>query len=193
MNVIDQKLALKKLNNGLPIIFQTDTLPAIGCLPKFSEVIYKIKKRSIKKPLILMGAENYQFNEFVQESALDDYKYMASKYWPGALTIVIPISEKMKSFLSITNSTLGLRIPNSTIAKSFMKETGPLLTSSANLSGLPTSTSAEKISIELPGIDILGPIPWEKCSGKASTIISWVNYGKWKLIREGNLSIDEIG
>ena len=140
-----------------------------------------------------MGAEKYQFNEFVQESALYDYEYMASKYWPGALTIVIPISEKMKSFLSNTNSTLGLRIPNSTIAKSFMKETGPLLTSSANLSGLPTSTSAEKISIELPGIDILGPIPWEKCSGKASTIISWVNYGKWKLIREGNLSIDEIG
>ena len=39
MNVIDQKLALKKLDNGLPIIFQTDTLPAIGCLPKFSEII----------------------------------------------------------------------------------------------------------------------------------------------------------
>ena len=45
MNVINQKLALEKLNNGLPIIFQTDTLPAIGCLPKFSEIIYKTKKK----------------------------------------------------------------------------------------------------------------------------------------------------
>ena len=79
MNVIDHKLALKKLNIGLPIIFQTDTLPAIGCLPKFSEIIYKIKKRDINKPLILMGAENFQFNDFVHKSALDDYKYMASK------------------------------------------------------------------------------------------------------------------
>ena len=52
MNVIDQKLALEKLSIGLPIVFQTDTLPAIGCLPKFSEIIYKIKKRDIKKPLI---------------------------------------------------------------------------------------------------------------------------------------------
>ena len=43
MNVIDQKLALEKLNSGYPIVFQTDTLPAIGCLPKFSEMIYKIK------------------------------------------------------------------------------------------------------------------------------------------------------
>ena len=52
MNVIDHKLAIEKLNNGLPIIFQTDTLPAIGCLPKFSETIYKIKKRDTNKPLI---------------------------------------------------------------------------------------------------------------------------------------------
>ena len=92
MNVIDQKLALEKLNSGLPIIFQTDTLPAIGCLPKFSEIIYKIKKRERNKPLILMGAENFQFNDLVHQSALDDFKYMASRHWPGPLTMIIPTS-----------------------------------------------------------------------------------------------------
>ena len=192
MNVIDQKLALEKLNNGLPIVFQTDTLPAIGCLPKFSEMIYKIKKRDIKKPLILMGAENFQFEDFVHKSALDDFNYIASNYWPGPLTIIIPISEKRKSFLSSSNFTIGLRIPNSIMAKSLIKESGPLLTSSANLSGLPTATSPKEISIDLPNVDILGPIPWKKCSGKASTIISWVNNGKWKIIREGEVSIPEI-
>ena len=45
MNVINQDLAIEKLKRGLPIIFQTDTVPAIGCLPKFSEVIYKKKKK----------------------------------------------------------------------------------------------------------------------------------------------------
>ena len=193
MKVIDQKLALKKLNKGLPIIFQTDTLPAIGCLPKFSEIIYKIKKRDINKPLILMGAEIFQFNDFVHESALEDFKYMASRYWPGALTMIIPISEKSKSLLSSKNATLGLRIPNSMLAKSLIKESGALLTSSANLSGLPTATKVKDISIDLPNVDILGPVPWEKCSGKASTIISWVNQGKWKIIREGQLLIPEIG
>ena len=192
MNVIDQKLALKKLDNGLPIIFQTDTLPAIGCLPKFSEIIYKTKKRDINKPLILMGAEIFQFNNFVHESALDGFKYMASRYWPGPLTIIIPISEKSKSFLSSSKFTLGLRIPNSKMAKFLIKESGPLLTSSANLSGIPPATTAKDISIELPNVDILGPLPWEKCSGKASTIISWVNDRKWKILRKGQVLIPGI-
>ena len=192
MNVIDQKLALGKLNSGLPIIFQTDTLPAIGCLPKFSEIIYKIKKRDKNKPLILMGAENYQFNEIVHESALDDYKFMASKYWPGPLTMIIPISDNSKSLFPSSNFTLGLRIPNSIMAKFLIKKSGPLLTSSANLSGIPTSHSAKEISIELPNVDILGPVPWTKCSGKASTIISWVNYGEWKVIRKGQVKIPGI-
>ena len=192
MNVIDQKLALKKLDNGLPIIFQTDTLPAIGCLPKFSEIIYKTKKRDKDKPLILMGAEIFQFKDFVHESALEDFKYMASRYWPGPLTIIIPASEKSKSFSSSSDFTLGLRIPNSTMAKFLIKESGPLLTSSANLSGIPTAVSVKDISIELPNVDILGPLPWGKCSGKASTIISWVNHGKWKIIREGQVIIPGI-
>ena len=193
MNVINHKLAIEKLNNGLPIIFQTDTLPAIGCLPKFSEIIYKIKKRDKNKPLILMGAENFQFDEFVHKSALDDYKYMASKYWPGPLTIVIPISDKSKPLFSSSSLTLGLRIPNSRMAKFLINESGPLLTSSANISGLPPATNAKDIAMNLPDVDILGPIPWGKCSGKASTIISWVNHGKWKIIREGQVLIPGLG
>ena len=78
------------------------------------------------------------------------------------------------------------------MAKLLLKESGPLLTSSANLSGLPTATSAKEISINLPNVNILGPIPWEKCSGKASTIITWVNHGKWEIIREGEVSIPGI-
>ena len=192
MNVIDQNLALEKLNSGLPIVFQTDTLPAIGCLPRFSEIIYKIKKRDIKKPLILMGAENFKFDDFVHESALEDFKYISSRYWPGPLTIIIPSSVKRRSFSTTSNFTLGLRIPNSQTTKLLLKESGPLLTSSANLSGLPTATSAKEISINLPNVNILGPIPWRKCSGRASTIISWVNHGKWKIIREGEVSIPGI-
>ena len=192
MNVIDQKLALEKLNSGSPIVFQTDTLPAIGCLPKFSEIIYKIKKRDKKKPLILMAGQNNQFDEFVHESALIDYKYMSSQYWPGPLTMIIPISEEKKSLFSSNDFTLGLRIPNSRMAKLLLKESGPLLTSSANISGLPTATSAKEISISLPNVNILGPVPWENCSGNASTIISWANPGKWKIIREGEISIKGI-
>ena len=190
MKVINKESALVKLKSGLPIIFQTDTLPAIGCLPEFSQIIYDIKKRDSNKPLILMGAENEQLIDYVHESAKEDYENLAAKYWPGALTMIIPVSENKKSTLTSKNFTLGLRIPNSHIAQSLIRETGPLLTSSANISGIQGSITAEGISLDLPNVDILGPLPWERCSGKGSTIISWVKYGDWNLIRKGQVSIN---
>ena len=192
MNLIDSKAALKTLRNGLPIIFQTDTLPAIACLPKFSRVIYKFKKRDLNKPLILMGSESKQLMDFVHESAKEDYENIASKYWPGALTMVIPASEKQNTFLTSNDFTLGLRIPNSNMAQSLMRETGPLLTSSANISGSKGSTSVEGIALDFPSVKILGPIPWGKRSGKASTIIFWKKSGDWKLIREGEVLVREL-
>jgi len=90
VNLVEWESALKTLKSGLPVIFPTDTLPAIGCLPEFSNVIYKFKKRDKNKPLILMGSEQEQLIDYVHESAKEDYENIASKYWPGALTIVIP-------------------------------------------------------------------------------------------------------
>ena len=192
MNLVNFKLALKTLERGLPIIFPTDTLPAIGCLPKFSEVIYEYKKRDKNKPLILMGSEYKQLIDYVHESAMDDFESIASKYWPGALTMVIPSSKKEVALLTSTDLTLGLRIPNSYIAQSLMLLTGPLLTSSANISGLKGSTTIEGVSLDFPSLSIVGPIPWQKSSGKASTIIAWKRSGDWRLIREGEVFVEEL-
>ena len=192
MNLVDRKLALKTLKSGLPIIFPTDTLPAIGCLPKFSNIIYKFKKRDKNKPLILMGSEQKQLIDYVHESAKDDFKNIALNYWPGALTMVIPASEKQNVVLTSQDLTLGLRIPKSDIAQSLMKETGPLLTSSANISGLKGSMTAEGIALDFPSIKILGPVPWKKISGKGSTIISWKKSGDWRMIRKGEVFVREL-
>ena len=192
MNLVNFKSALKTLKKGLPIIFPTDTLPAIGCLPKFSEVIYEYKKRDKSKPLILMGSEYKQLIDFVHESAIKDFESIASKYWPGALTMVIPSSEKEAAFLTSNDLSLGLRIPNSYIAQSLMLLTGPLLTSSANISGFKGSITSEGIALDFPSLSILGPIPWEKGSGKASTVIAWKKSGDWSLIREGEVFVKEL-
>jgi len=183
---------VKTLKGGFPIIFPTDTLPAIACLPQFSNIIYEFKKRDRDKPLILMGSEHEQLIDYVHESAKKDYENIASKYWPGALTMVIPASEKQTKILTSNDLTLGLRIPNSYMAQSLMKETGPLLTSSANISGFTGSMTAEGIASDIPSLKILGPIPWEKSSGKASTIISWKKSGDWRLIREGDVLVREL-
>jgi len=192
MNLVDCKSALRTLKRGLPIIFPTDTLPAIGCLPKFSNVIYEFKKRDRDKPLILMGSEHEQLIDYVHESAKKDYENIASKYWPGALTMVIPASEKQTKSLTSNDLTLGLRIPNAYIAQSLMRETGPLLTSSANISGLKGSISVKGIALDFPSLKILSPVPWGKSSGKASTIIFWKKSGDWRLIREGEVLVREL-
>ena len=192
MNLVDCKSALETLKSGLPIIFPTDTLPAIGCLPKFSNIIYKFKKRDKNKPLILMGSEQKHLIDFVHESAKEDYENIASKYWPGALTMVIPASEKQTTILTSNDLTLGLRIPNSDMAQSLIRETGPLLTSSANISGLKGSTAVEDIALDFPSVKILGPVPWGKCSAKASTIIFWEKCGDWRVIREGEVLVREL-
>jgi len=192
VNIVDYKVALKSLKSGLPIIFPTDTLPAIGCLPNFSNVIYEFKKRDRDKPLILMGSEHEQLIDYVHESAKKDYENIASKYWPGALTMVIPASEKQTKILTSNDLTIGLRIPNSYMAQSLMKKTGPLLTSSANISGFKGSTTIEGIALDFPSVKILGPIPWGKRSGKASTIIFWKKSGDWRLIRKGEVLVKEL-
>ena len=192
MNLINCQSAFKLLKSGLPVVFPTDTLPAIGCLPKFSHIIYEFKKRDKNKPLILMGSDQNQLIDYVHESAKEDYENIASKYWPGALTMVIPSSGQGSETITSNDHTIGLRIPNSYMAQSLLTEIGPLLTSSANISGFKGSITAEGIALDFPSLGILGPVPWEKSSGKASTIISWKKNSDWRLIRKGEVSVEEL-
>jgi len=192
MNLINCQSAFKLLKSGLPVVFPTDTLPAIGCLPKFSNIIYEFKKRDKNKPLILMGSDQNQLIDYVHESAKEDYENIASKYWPGALTMVIPSSVQGSETITSNDHTIGLRIPNSYMAQSLLTEIGPLLTSSANISGFKGSITAEGIALDFPSLGILGPVPWEKSSGKASTIISWEKNRDWRLIRKGEVSVEEL-
>ena len=58
MKIISQIEALEKLKTGKPIIFQTDTLPAIACMPEYSEMIYKVKKKRQKEGINFNGIAN---------------------------------------------------------------------------------------------------------------------------------------
>ncbi len=192
MKIISKIEALEKLKIGKPIIFQTDTLPAIACMPEYSNIIYKIKKRDKNKALILMGSQVQQVLDYVENDARDDFQKVAEKFWPGPLTLIIPIRKNKSLNFTSSENTLGIRIPDSLTARSLILETGPLATSSANISGLDTSFVAESVSNDLPDVDLLGPVPWEECSGLGSTIISWVKNGKWRLVREGQIPMSKI-
>ena len=179
-----------KLNNGSLALFPTDTLPAICACPKNSEEIWTIKKRPLHKPLILMGGCLEDLFEFVKPCAIDDGLKIAKTYWPGALTIVLPSIGNVSKYLNCNSNSLGFRIPALKLARDLLMKTGPLATTSANISGEAPVKDALEASIQFPGIPILGPVPWPKSSGKASTVIEWEE-GKWNLLRAGSVVLNE--
>ena len=178
-----------KLKMGSLALFPTDTLPAICSYPEYSKKIWAIKKRPLNKPLILMGGCWEDLFKFVQPYAIEDGLKMAKIYWPGALTIILPTIGHLSSYLNSNSNSLGLRVPALRLARDLLMKTGPLATTSANVSGQSPVKDASEASIQFPGIPILGPVPWPNSSGMASTVIEW-NEGKWELIRPGSVVLN---
>ena len=139
-----------------------------------------------------MGSQIKQVLDYVDNEARDDFQKVAEKFWPGPITLIIPINRNKNLNFIPNDNTLGIRIPDSLTARSLILESGPLATSSANISGLNTSSNAELVSNDLPDVDLLGPVPWEQCSGLGSTIISWEKHRKWRLVRKGEIPISRI-
>ncbi len=178
-----------KLKKGSLALFPTDTLPALCSYPKYSRKIWSIKKRPSSKPLILMGGCLDDLFEFVEPCAIEDGLKLAKIYWPGALTIVLPTSGDFYKYLNPNSNFLGFRVPALRLAREFLLETGPLATTSANLSGKPPAKDAFEVAKQFPGIPILGPVPWPNSSGMASTVVKW-NDGKWDVLRPGSVVLN---
>ena len=181
-----------RLGKGSPVLFPTDTLPALGVLPKYSSKLWNIKRRPLIKPLILMGASLEDLFEFVSHIAIKDAERMALTYWPGALTMVLPASGKLVEELNPTSKTIGIRIPSCDHAISLLCKSGPLATTSANISGEDPCLNEEEVLNVFPDLPLLGPGPWPKFSGIASTVIAWQQTGSWQLLRKGAVMPENI-
>ncbi len=192
MKVLEAHELVQILKKGSAGIFPTDTLPALGACPRDAAQLWKIKRRPLQKPLILMGALTKDLLDFVLPEAFDDAYRMASRYWPGALTMVLPSNFEYINVLNPESSTLGFRVPNCEIARSFLEMTGPLATTSANLSGDLPSLDLNEVSKSLTGIPLLGPLPWPPISGQASTVILWKGLGCWQILRRGVVMPEEV-
>ena len=179
-----------KLKKGSLALFPTDTLPALCSYPEFSKKIWTIKKRPSNKPLILMGGCLDDLFEFVNPCAIEDGLKLAKKYWPGALTIVLPTIGNISKNLNYNSSSLGFRVPSLRLARDFLMQTGPLATTSANISGESPVKDALEASIQFPGIPILAPVPWPKSSYVPSTVVEW-REGEWSLLRSGSVVLNE--
>jgi len=183
------------VSSGYLVSFPTDTVPALAVLPERAELVFAAKQRSQNKPLILMAATADSLWPFVTGSA-DEWQIwqqVASLYWPGALTLVLPASERVPRAMNPAEpSTIGLRVPKCAIAQSILLQTGPLATTSANLSGqLPLQTMAE-ITAQFP--DVLTLLPTELAAvnpgvGVPSTVAKWTGSG-WETLRQGAVKLE---
>lgn len=177
------------------VSFPTDTVPALAAKPDRSELIFVAKRRSQDKPLILMAASAEALWPYVQGSPaeLNLWQQVAGCYWPGALTLVLPASEKVPAAMnSIDRTTIGVRVPNFPLALKILEQTGPLATTSANLSGQPPRLSVAEIEALFPEVLTLMPseLPTAiTASSLPSTVAKWTG-SNWEILRQGAIELE---
>ena len=180
------------LRGGGAALLPTDTLPALAAAPDHAAQIWTLKQRPQDKPLILMAAQADQLLALTSEDARVDAEPLARRFWPGALTLVLPVEGHLTQRLNPGQATLGMRIPDCDLTRALLAQSGPLATTSANASGAPPTQSAEEAAIAFPDLPLLAPLPWPDPSGLASTVIAWTSPGCWQLLRQGAVMVDVI-
>jgi L-threonylcarbamoyladenylate synthase len=180
---------------GFLVSFPTDTVPALAALPEKAELIFAAKQRSQDKPLILMAADVEDLWSYVVGSD-EEYKIWRSvmdKYLPGALTLVLPASGCVRKRMNPTDSmTIGIRVPKSTIAQNILAQTGPLATTSANLSGQPALQTITEIAAQFPDVLTLAETEFQgemAGIGVPSTVAKWTG-SNWQILRQGAVKLE---
>ncbi|MBD2181901.1 L-threonylcarbamoyladenylate synthase [Aerosakkonema funiforme] len=195
MTQVSLDILIDKARSGYLVSFPTDTVPALAVRPDRSDLIFEAKRRGQDKPLILMGASSDDLWPFCRGSAqeLQLWQKIADRYWPGALTLVLPASGKVPPAVNPADpSTIGLRVPNSAIARQILAQTGPLATTSANLSGQPALQTMSEIEAQFPEVLTLAATELELTNaggGVPSTVAKWTG-NSWEILRQGAVKLE---
>lgn len=181
--------------SGKVVSFPTDTVPALAVKPEQADSIYQLKQRSYNKPLILLGASIENLLPYVVYSSeeLSLWQQMTSQYLPGALTLVLPASNKVPQVVNYTDSqTVGIRVPDCLMALEILRQTGVLASSSANISGQDTLVTMNAIEQTFPSVLVLEHSNLSKDkpvgSGLPSTVICW-RHKTWQVLRQGSIIV----
>tara|TARA_B100001778_G_scaffold225666_1_gene187293 strand:+ start:411 stop:1025 length:615 start_codon:yes stop_codon:yes gene_type:complete len=184
--ILEATALVQRLRAGEAAIIPTDTLPGLAVMPDQAQTLWHLKRRPADKPLILMGATVDDLLQEVDVSCHREVEALAGHYWPGALTLVLPACDGGAAcHLNPGGRTLGCRIPACKQTRELIQISGPLATTSANRSGEPASMTSADASRYFPDVAQLGPQPWPQPSGQASTVLVWVEVGRWRMARRG--------
>jgi len=177
---------LQCLQRDEPVLVPTDTVPALAIRPFAAERIWTLKQRPAHKPLILMGADLSQLRQALDQDWSPQWEQEAQAVWPGAVTLVLPLTGPLQQALNPGGTTLGLRVPACAMAQELLRLSGPLATTSINRSGQPPALNDRDASLCFPELALLGPLPWPEASGLPSEVRGWTPTG-WQVLRARQL------
>lgn len=191
-----------QVRSGALVSFPTDTVPALGIRPDRADLLFAAKQRALNKPLILMAATIAELWCYVTGSPAERqrWQHVAEQYLPGALTLVLPASDRVPPTMNPQQpTTIGVRVPNHAVAIAVLAQTGALATTSANRSGQPALQTMTEIAAAFPQAFTLLPSELEEAltvdranhpSGLPSTVIRWTGED-WELLRQGAVWVSE--
>ena len=150
------KAAAQSLIAGHLVAFPTETVYGLGADATNESAIakiYKAKGRPANHPLIVHISSIDAINDWAQD--INEYAInLARDFWPGPMTLVFKRRDLAKDFITGNQNTVGLRVPNQSIALALLKEFQALggkgiAAPSANRFGAVSPTTAQAVKDEL--------------------------------------------
>jgi L-threonylcarbamoyladenylate synthase len=190
----DIEKAVEFLSRGEVIAYPTETIYGLGAdvlNRKAVKKIYDLKARDYGLPISILVADIAMLREYVKEVP-DRALPLMHKFWPGALTILLPASEKIPRGLVTNTGRVGVRISSHPIASALVEKFGkPITTTSANLSGFPPSLSVKHIQ-KYFGDKIPCIIDGGECEPTRGSTVVDVGEETMRIIRAGTIPAEDV-
>ena len=184
--------AAEMIRAGLVVAFPTDTLYGLAVDPRNAAAVrrlFELKGRPETSALTLIAADAAQVREAGEMTAAAER--LASRWWPGPLTIVIRARPVLAAATLAGGDTVGIRLPDHAAAVSLARASGFCITAtSANRSGATAVSSPDAAVEALPDVDAVldaGPAP----GGPPSTIVN-ASTRDLTLVRAGAVPWDRV-
>lgn len=187
--------ALSFLNQSHPVAIPTETVWGLAA-PLHDEKailrVFELKNRPLVNPLIIHLHECEELLSYAAIPLPPGTKELASTFWPGPLTLVLPCqTNTIPALARASLPTAGFRVPKNKKTRELIRLAGPLVAPSANLSGRPSATEQEHVEEDF-GSNFPCLESGETCEcGIESTILVFKEE-KWHVGRLGALSLMQI-
>ncbi len=182
------------LKQGGIVAFPTDTVYGLGAWADNEpavERIYRVKERRRNMALPLLLADVSQISQ-VAEPVPEIAWLLIRNFLPGALTLVLYKSNSLPDIITAGGRTVAIRIPAHPIPVALAEGVGaPIVGTSANLSGKPTTLTADEVQSQFGDkIDLI--IDGGRCPGGRESTIVDVTGEIPVILREGAISKKEL-